>query len=196
MPTRIRKQVQRSFLRDDKHWFAHYKPFVDSGKILKVGYGLGYVTQLVKSVNPHVVSTDIMRHPDSLDDPDVVYVDGEELPFPDRSFDVVICSMTVHHTRRPTRMMGEMVRVARKHVILIDTVARQPIAYAAMVWACYRANQHAGQFSTVLPWNYLTPRKVQRWVGQYGLVEELHHREPRECGYEAHLWVWRVSDKI
>ncbi len=188
----MQRQAQQAFLQDDKHWFAQYKPYIQDGRILKIGYGLGYVTKLVQAVNPQIVSTDIMRHQVGLPG-DVVRVDGEDLPFADKSFEVVICSMTLHHTRRPFRMLTEMARVTRTHIIVIDTTASQPIAYAAMVWACMRANQQAGQASTVLPWNYFTPGRIRRWSHQLGLREVVHKQEPRARGYYADLWVWQVG---
>ena len=183
--------MQSAFLRDDRHWFLYYKPYIQKGKILKIGYGLGYVTKLVQAVNPHIVSTDIMKHQAGLSG-EVVHVNGETLPFDDKSFDAVICSMTLHHTQRPLEMLREMVRVTRTYIILVDTTASQPIAYAAMVWACMRANQQAGQASTVLPWNYLTPGRVQRWSERLGLQAVLHKQSRRVRGYSADLWVWRV----
>jgi ubiquinone/menaquinone biosynthesis C-methylase UbiE len=46
---------------------------------------------------------------------------GEELPFEDDSFDVVIASGVMHHLPDPAAVIGEMTRVARLGVMISDT---------------------------------------------------------------------------
>jgi ubiquinone/menaquinone biosynthesis C-methylase UbiE len=45
---------------------------------------------------------------------------GEALPFADASFDVACCFAMLHHVPRPDEVIREMLRVARKGVIIID----------------------------------------------------------------------------
>ncbi|MFE9576363.1 class I SAM-dependent methyltransferase [Nocardia sp. NPDC006044] len=48
----------------------------------------------------------------------------EELPFADRTFDLVLCTRALHHVRRPDLVVAEMARVVRPggHVIIADNV--------------------------------------------------------------------------
>jgi ubiquinone/menaquinone biosynthesis C-methylase UbiE len=46
---------------------------------------------------------------------------GEALPFPDRSFDVVCEFAALHHAANPNAIVQEMLRVARKAVIICDS---------------------------------------------------------------------------
>jgi ubiquinone/menaquinone biosynthesis C-methylase UbiE len=46
---------------------------------------------------------------------------GEALPFGDRSFDVVCSFGVLHHVPRPNAVVDEMLRVARKAVIVVDS---------------------------------------------------------------------------
>ncbi len=46
---------------------------------------------------------------------------GDALPFPDRSFDVVCEFATLHHVADPNAVVKEMMRVARKAVIICDS---------------------------------------------------------------------------
>lgn len=57
--------------------------------------------------------------------------DGLDLPFPDRSFDYVICSKTTHHLgdEDAMRLMREILRVARRGYIVMD-LRRSWIAWA------------------------------------------------------------------
>ena len=47
-----------------------------------------------------------------------VQADGEHLPFPDATFDVVYCVATLHHALDLSRMVGEMARVARPGAVV------------------------------------------------------------------------------
>jgi SAM-dependent methyltransferase len=62
--------------------------------------------------------------------------EGERLPFDDASFDVVTCTLALHHFEpEPARaLLRELRRVARLTPIVAD-LARSPLAYAA-TW-CY-----------------------------------------------------------
>lgn len=52
----------------------------------------------------------------------VEIADGLYLPYPDRSFDYVICSKTFHHLDQEAgvRLLREMVRVARRGILVMD----------------------------------------------------------------------------
>jgi ubiquinone/menaquinone biosynthesis C-methylase UbiE len=50
----------------------------------------------------------------------LLYADLENLPFPDNSYDVVLAHEVLHHCRSPHRALLEMLRVCRKHVILME----------------------------------------------------------------------------
>jgi len=45
---------------------------------------------------------------------------GEELPFPEKSFDAVCEIGVLHHVQRPENVVSEMMRVARKAIFLSD----------------------------------------------------------------------------
>ncbi len=51
----------------------------------------------------------------------IVRGSGEALPFPDRSFDVVCEFAALHHVANPNAVVREMLRVARKAVIICDS---------------------------------------------------------------------------
>jgi ubiquinone/menaquinone biosynthesis C-methylase UbiE len=46
---------------------------------------------------------------------------GDALPFPDASFDVVCSFAILHHVREPNHVVKEMLRVARKAVVIVDS---------------------------------------------------------------------------
>ena len=66
---------------------------------------------------------------------------GEQLPFPDGSFDIVLCDNVVDHAERPRRIAEEMVRVLKPGGMLYFSVnVHHPIYHwASMIHAGWRA---------------------------------------------------------
>jgi ubiquinone/menaquinone biosynthesis C-methylase UbiE len=66
---------------------------------------------------------------------------GEALPFPDRSFDVVCEFATLHHTASPNTVVQEMLRVARRAIIVCDSnrFGQGPMLARLIKLALYKA---------------------------------------------------------
>ena len=82
---------------------------------LDVGTGGGHVARRLREAGLQVVTTD----PAPGMQPDVVSR-GEELPFADGSFDVVVSRLAAHHFEDVAAALHEMARVARGTVIVVD----------------------------------------------------------------------------
>ena len=54
--------------------------------------------------------------------PDIVDFDGLTIPFPDNSFDCVLCTEVLEHAEDPVALIAEMRRVLRKGGVLIATI--------------------------------------------------------------------------
>jgi SAM-dependent methyltransferase len=50
----------------------------------------------------------------------LLYADLENLAIPDASYDVVVAHEVLHHCRSPHRALLEMLRVSRKHVVMME----------------------------------------------------------------------------
>ena len=84
---------------------------------LDVATGGGHVARRLREAGINVVTVDSAPGMN----PDVVSR-GEDLPFADSSFDVVACRVAAHHFEDVPRAMGEMARVSRDRVILVDNL--------------------------------------------------------------------------
>jgi SAM-dependent methyltransferase len=82
---------------------------------LDVATGGGHVARRLREAGVNVVTTDAAPGMQ----PDVV-ARGEELPFADASFDVVVSRLGAHHFADVHAAVREMVRVARRTVIVVD----------------------------------------------------------------------------
>ncbi|HEU4322567.1 MAG TPA: methyltransferase domain-containing protein [Roseiflexaceae bacterium] len=94
-----------------------------------------------------IVATDIspavLRTATGPHAPALAAADGLALPFPDRCFDVALCSFALHHLppAPAARMLAEMGRVARRGVIINDLVRWRPY-YLASLLLCRLASRN------------------------------------------------------
>ena len=84
---------------------------------LDVATGGGHVGRRLRALGCVVTTCDAAAGME----PDVV-CPAEELAFADRSFDVVVCRVAAHHFTDPARALREMARVARRLVVVEDTL--------------------------------------------------------------------------
>jgi SAM-dependent methyltransferase len=79
------------------------------GRVLDLPAGAGQMSQALRDQGHEVVPADINAH-----DPSYVWVDmTARLPFPDESFDAVVCLEGIEHVLRPHDLLGELFRVCR-----------------------------------------------------------------------------------
>jgi SAM-dependent methyltransferase len=71
---------------------------------------------------------------------------GEQLPFPDRSFDVVLCDNVVDHAESPKGIVGELVRILKTGGLLYFTVNVHHPMYAVA------AGMHSGWRALGVPY--------------------------------------------
>ena len=94
-------------------------------RVLEVGAAKAWAARFWLERGCEFVATDILVDPKIglgrgafYGDFGRVQADGEHLPFPDASFDVVYCVATLHHALDLPRMVREMARVARPTAVV------------------------------------------------------------------------------
>ncbi len=86
-----------------------------AGTALDVATGGGHVARRLREAGLNVVTTDAAPGMQ----PDVV-ARGEDLPFADGSFDLVVSRLGAHHFADVRKAVGEMARVASGSVVVVD----------------------------------------------------------------------------
>ena len=84
---------------------------------LDVATGGGHVARRLREVGINVVTVD----PAPGMQPDVISR-GEDLPFADASFDLVVCRVAAHHFEDVEKAVFELTRVSRDRVIVVDNL--------------------------------------------------------------------------
>ena len=93
--------------------FRFLRDNLESGDlVLEIGAGIGAVSRYLEEID--LLMTDIEENP-WLD----AVVGAEDLPFPEKSFDAVICIAALHHMDHPIRAIKEMTRVLKHGGVLL-----------------------------------------------------------------------------
>lgn len=117
-PTDLNKQCINYILE-------HIDPAAEG--VIDIGCGLGFfLKKLVDHGVKDVWGCDLY---DKMNIPGIRYKKGniEALPFPDNSFDIVVCSHILEHVKDFDKAVSEIKRIARKKVIV--TIPRQRYFY-------------------------------------------------------------------
>jgi Methyltransferase domain len=130
---------------------------------IDIGGAEGYTANLVrKFFNAKVTSTDLSemacRRAKEIYDIDAVACDIHSLPFPDNSFDVVLCSETIEHVSDYKAAIEELLRIAR-NVLVITVPHESPEEVAANIRNKV-PHGHINYFDTTTL-DYLKERLVQ-----------------------------------
>jgi SAM-dependent methyltransferase len=101
----------------------------DSGKVVDVGCGEGYVLQ--RMVSPSLVGVDIsetaVRRARLVTDAIIVRADAESMPFSASYFDAAVCSETIEHTLNPVNVLKELARITKSDADIILTIPNEPL---------------------------------------------------------------------
>lgn len=107
--------------------------------------------------------------------------DALQLPFPDQSFDFVLCSKTLHHMKEPEAVaaLREMLRVARRGYIVMD-LRRSWIAYLLIylltrIFTRNRMTRFDGPLSVL---KSFTASELRDWAAKAGARSCRVRREP------------------
>ena len=102
------------------YWMYNNLPELEKPKILDVGSGPGIFTRIAKTTFKPKLMVAVDIDPSVLtslrDEIEVVLADGENLPFRDSVFDLVLSISLLEHLKNPERSIREHFRVSRSFV--------------------------------------------------------------------------------
>ena len=115
IPTRVGiklEKIARHMVPEDNH--------------LDLGCGNGGLCHALKAKGYQIQPLDV-KNISFFDDVQPLVYDGERIPWPDNSFDTVLIITVLHHTPDPVAILKEAQRVARKKIILMEDIYRNPV---------------------------------------------------------------------
>jgi SAM-dependent methyltransferase len=148
-------------------------------RVLDVGCGDGTIDRLILDHRPDLSVQGLEVAVRKSTQVPVTSFDGRNIPFPDKSFDVVMFVDVLHHTEDSMQLLREAGRVG-KFVILKDHVCEGFLAHPTLSLMDYVGNAHHG---IPLPYAYRTRPQWQKAFEEVGLVpvnmmESLHLYQP------------------
>ena len=166
------KVIAWALRRRAKTKFDAVRPYLRPGdRVLDLGAGEGFVGELVAEAGFEVMLAEVDdRNRTALE---MITYDGESLPLDDDAFDVAIIAYTLHHARRPDKVLAEAARVARRLVIL-ETVYEREWDRRLVTFLDHSANRLRGMAPEPLAFD-----RVEGWL------ERLHAR-----GMRVLTWRW------
>ena len=111
---------------------------IPRGTILDVGCGAGHHSKDLAQMGFDVTAIDISANgllqgqkiaESTGVDVNFMLADSENLPFPDKSFDVVFCSLILHHFPQKERVLSEIARVCKTHMFAFEVNSYEPTSF-------------------------------------------------------------------
>ena len=97
----------------------------DGQNILDAGCGKGFLLNRIRQVRPDSKLNGLDLE-NQLEYSDIHFTSGSltSLPYPDQSFDIVICTHTIEHIIPLSKAIDELIRVCRKRLIIVTPCQR------------------------------------------------------------------------
>lgn len=139
----------------------------DGARVLDVGCGDGELAQHLLTLRPDltIAGVDVLVRPQTAIP--VAEFDGQNLPYNDAAFDVVLLVDVLHHTLTPIELLREAARVAARSVVVKDH-RREGLAAGWTLRFMDWVGNH--RYGVALPYNYLSARQWREAWKASGLV--------------------------
>ncbi|MDP4007024.1 MAG: class I SAM-dependent methyltransferase [bacterium] len=138
-------------------------PFLKEGeRVLDIGAGGGWPGELIsekKGVEVQLLDVEDFNRSKL---PLIVY-DGENIPFPDNSFDTSLLIFVLHHCQNPLSVLKEAIRVSKKRIIIHEDTYTSQFGWALACTNDFISNSpffFTNPFKMNMPYNY---REVKDW---------------------------------
>lgn len=157
--------------------------------VLDVGGAEGHVTRRLRRLGWSAVLADPGARA-GLPVPAVRSV-GERLPFPDRSVDAVVLCFVLHHAGDPDRALREAFRVARRRVVIVESVFEGAVERRVLERLDRWANAHRGDGRMGRDAAPLGHRRAAEWRSAVEAAggRVLEARRPNRIGHRVLLLV-------
>lgn len=146
----------RRALRYDEMVYTLLAPHLNGGKILSVGCGEGRVEyEIQKRTGSEVIGAEVTPYKDPQIR--IEMIDGEKLPFPDKSFETTLFVYMLHHTENIESLLKEACRVTKGTILILDHTYTNPLSKALLTLYDYGVNI---VYHMPIPFNFL---KIREW---------------------------------
>ncbi|MGE3507848.1 MAG: class I SAM-dependent methyltransferase [Vicinamibacterales bacterium] len=136
--------------------------------VLDAGAGTGWFSRGLTQWGGHVTSldvgTELMHQVRRKANSHRVVGSVLDLPFPDASFDLVLCTEVIEHTTDPRQAVAELSRIVRPSGILVVTVPNRAWHWTVRLANALRLRPYRGYE------NWVGYRDLSQWIHAQGLT--------------------------
>lgn len=172
----------------ERWWLGKFSPFIQKVKVLKIGNGLGHLSELIRPLAEELTILDIETYPKTINKNQVQLYSGYPIPYPDKSFDTTIIIFTLHHIPQSTAYFKEVLRVTNKRIILLEETYDNVFQKAHLYLRDWLINRKAGQ-PVKLYWTSYFSRKKIRKLFKEAKLKESHTFSKQHKTYFKELFV-------
>ncbi len=151
--------------------------------VLDVGCGDGEISQSIHDQRPDLRIEGLEVLLRGAPRIRVSQFDGRNIPFPDKSFHVVMFVDVLHHADDPAQLLREAARVASESVVLKDHAAEGVLAFSTLRFLDWVGNARHG---VALPYDYWKPSQWREELQKAGLSAS-------QWETSLHLYPWPAS---
>ncbi|MEX0931951.1 MAG: methyltransferase domain-containing protein [Candidatus Paceibacterota bacterium] len=153
----------------EKWWLEKFTPFIPKAKVLKIGNGLGHLSESIRHFAQELTIIDIETSPKTINKDHVQLYSGYPIPYHDKSFDTTVIVFTLHHTPQSSLYFKEILRVTSKRIILLEETYSNVFQKMHLYFRDWLVNKKAGQ-SVDLYWNsYFSRKEIRKLIQESGL---------------------------
>lgn len=179
--------TQQYIQTQSKFWFEKYSKYIPTERTLKIGNGLGYVSELIRPLAKELTILDVEIFSETVNKNQVQIYDGYPIPYPDKSFDTTILIYTLHHIPNNIRYFQEIMRVTNKRIILLEETFNNIFQKIHLYYRDWRINKKAGQTCKLFWDSYFSRKELNKLIKKENLVEVYRYTKKHKSYFKELL---------
>lgn len=128
----VYKNLDDLLKEDDKEWFVRIQPYLLKTETLNFGGGGAEVSTFIQNFGCNVTTADVLN--ENKPGFPFVEVNNSKINVSDKKFDQVVLLDVFHHTDDARVLIQEVLRVTKKRLIFVESVAENLAGYSYAVW--------------------------------------------------------------
>lgn len=187
----MKNQHQEYISQQGKLWLDEFGKYITPGNTLKIGNGLGHLSELIRPLTKSLTIIDTAIFPLAVNEELVTLYSGFPIPFADKSFETSIIVFTLHHIPKSREYFKEILRVTSKRIILIEETYDTIFQKLHIYWRDWVVNRSAEQPCGLYWKSYFSRKKLNQLIKESGL-KEIYRKTKKHKTYFKELVILDV----
>jgi len=187
------KDKQLHFSNKERLFFNQIKPFLRTDdSVLKIGNGFGYLSTYIAAYVKEIKIFEIEVFDRTINKDQVTIYDGKNLPVNDKSYDVAVFNLVLHHIPHNLEFLQQVMSKTRRSIILYEQTYDNIFQKVQLVWRDWYINLKAGTPCKIYWRSYFKRKNIEKKLESVGLKVE-HRSTKRSHLYYKELLVLKIT---